>query len=102
MSLPHNTQNQPETIEHPPWYRQFWPWFLIAIPASAVVASMTLLWLAITNPVQLVVEDNEYNRLRSEMKAQPADRSADSSGKQSTVANPEPVETAEGKDPQSG
>lgn len=32
------------------WYRQFWPWFLIALPGTTVVACMFTIWLAITNP----------------------------------------------------
>lgn len=58
-----------------PWYRQFWPWFIIALPASAVIASFISLWLAISHPDQLVVNDEEYQRLRSELKAQlPAEK----------------------------
>jgi hypothetical protein len=54
-----------------PWYRQFWPWFIIALPASAVVASFFTLWLAISNPDHLVVDEDEYRQLNSELKAQP-------------------------------
>ena len=54
-----------------PWYKQFWPWFIIALPASVVVASFFTLWLAISNPDQLVVDDDEYQRLNSGLKAQP-------------------------------
>ncbi len=25
-----------------PWYRQFWPWFIIALPLSAVIASTSV------------------------------------------------------------
>lgn len=53
-----------------PWYRQFWPWFIIALPASAVIASFITLWLAISNPDHLIVTDNEYRQLKSELKAQ--------------------------------
>ena len=53
-----------------PWYRQFWPWFIIALPASAVIASFVTLWLAISNPDHLVVDEVEYQQLRSELKAQ--------------------------------
>jgi len=53
-----------------PWYKQFWPWFIIALPASAVIASFTTLWIAISNPDGLVVTDNEYQRVYSELKAQ--------------------------------
>jgi hypothetical protein len=41
----------------PPWYRQFWPWFLIALPASVVVASMFTIWLATSSPNPMVVDD---------------------------------------------
>lgn len=47
--------NLQKSIE--PWYRQGWPWFLIAIPAVAVVAGMITLWLAVTTWDGLVVDD---------------------------------------------
>ncbi|NGP54229.1 FixH family protein [Thioalkalivibrio sp. XN8] len=45
----------------PPWYRQFWPWFLIALPASVVAASMFTIWLATRSPNPMVVDD--YSRI---------------------------------------
>ena len=73
---------QPKNSEHPPghdvpWYRQFWPWFIIALPASAVIASFISLWLAISNPDHLIVTDDEYQQLRSELKAQTAVRESE-------------------------
>jgi uncharacterized protein len=48
----------PERGRHPePWYRQFWPWFLIALPGSVVIASFVTLWLAISRPNPMVVDD---------------------------------------------
>jgi hypothetical protein len=45
---------------HPtPWYRQFWPWFIIALPFTAVVASIATLIIATQNPDGLVA-DNYY------------------------------------------
>jgi len=52
------------------WYKQFWPWFIIALPASAVIAGFITLWLAITHPDPLVIDDNEYQRVNSGLKAQ--------------------------------
>lgn len=40
-----------------PWYRQRWPWILISLPATSVVAGMTLLYFAITTADGLVVDD---------------------------------------------
>jgi hypothetical protein len=40
-----------------PWYRQFWPWFLILLPASVVVAGLTTLVLANRHADDLVVDD---------------------------------------------
>ena len=39
------------------WYKQFWPWFLILLPATAVVASIATLILAAQNADSLVVDD---------------------------------------------
>lgn len=47
--------NMHKTLE--PWYRQGWPWFLIAIPAIAVIAGMITLWLAVSTWDGLVVDD---------------------------------------------
>jgi len=40
-----------------PWYKQFWPWVLIGLPASAVIAGVITLWIALLNPVSLVADD---------------------------------------------
>ena len=61
----------PNTAQiHPPWYRQFWPWVLIAIPLAAVIMGGITLWLAISNPDYLVVKEDEYDRIRSELRVQ--------------------------------
>jgi hypothetical protein len=40
-----------------PWYTQFWPWFLIGLPAVSVVVSVTALVLAIGHADSLVSDD---------------------------------------------
>jgi hypothetical protein len=37
-----------------PWYRQFWPWFVIMIPAATVVAGFYTLYLAVDTTDSLV------------------------------------------------
>lgn len=39
-----------------PWYRQFWPWFIIALPASSVVAGLTTVWISMQTTDSLVVQ----------------------------------------------
>ncbi|MDO8266777.1 MAG: FixH family protein [Moraxellaceae bacterium] len=53
------TQNadQATTTSVKPWYRQFWPWFLIALPATSVVAGLSTLAIAILNQDSLVRDD---------------------------------------------
>lgn len=53
-----------------PWYREPWPWVLIAIPALTVIASAITIWLAVTRPDPLVVERDEYRRVQAGLKAQ--------------------------------
>lgn len=47
------TQARPMTDTHPlnrtPWYKQFWPWFLIVLPSAAVIASFVSLNIAMNN-----------------------------------------------------
>ncbi len=40
-----------------PWYRQFWPWFLICLPMLAVIMGVSMLIVAINTPVNLISED---------------------------------------------
>lgn len=40
-----------------PWYRQFWPWFLICLPMIAVVMGTSMLVVSLKNPVNLVSDD---------------------------------------------
>ena len=53
-----------------PWYREPWPWVIIAIPLAAVIMGMTTLYLAISNPDYLVVDEQKYNEIKSEFRAQ--------------------------------
>ena len=48
-------------LKSPPWYREPWPWILIMLPMSAVVASLITLWLAIKSADGLV-EDDYYKQ----------------------------------------
>lgn len=40
-----------------PWYRERWPWLLIAGPATVIVAGMVTVWLAISSDDGLVAKD---------------------------------------------
>ena len=35
------------SLSTPPWYRQFWPWFIMFPPAAAVAGGFLTLWLAL-------------------------------------------------------
>jgi len=39
------------------WYRHFWPWFIVGLVGSAVVASLVTVWIAVANPDSLVSDD---------------------------------------------
>lgn len=46
-----------------PWYRQFWPWFLIALPGSVVIAALSTVYVANRYADDLVVADYYKNGL---------------------------------------
>lgn len=48
---------RPPVEDTKPWYRQFWPWFLIALPGSVIVASMVTIYLALQDADGLVTDD---------------------------------------------
>lgn len=49
-----------------PWYRQFWPWFLITLPAFAVVAGLYTLWIAMQSQDSLVVRSDDGMNVATE------------------------------------
>ncbi len=40
-----------------PWYKRFWPWFLIALPATVVIWTIMTVIVFTQNSVDLVTED---------------------------------------------
>jgi len=56
--------NQTTTNQTRHWSKQFWPWFLILLPASAVIAGMVTLTLAIQNAP--IITDSEIGRFARE------------------------------------
>lgn len=47
----------PEDANPPAWWKQFWPWFLISLPATVVVASLITIKLAVESDDGLVSKD---------------------------------------------
>jgi len=45
------------THDTKPWYKQFWPWFLIALPGSVVIAGLSTLYIANIHSDDLVADD---------------------------------------------
>jgi len=40
-----------------PWHRQFWPWFLIVLPGTVVIAALSTVYIAVRHADDLVMED---------------------------------------------
>ncbi len=40
-----------------PWYKQFWPWFIVALLGYSVVQGTALLTIATRNPPSLIADD---------------------------------------------
>jgi hypothetical protein len=48
-----------QSLKSGPWYREPWPWILMAGPFTVIVAGLFTAWLAVTRADPLVV-DNYY------------------------------------------
>ncbi len=48
----------------PPWYKQFWPWFMVGILVFAVIIGLGLLFIALANQDSMV-RDNYYKEGRA-------------------------------------
>jgi uncharacterized protein len=62
-----------------PWYRQFWPWFIIALPAASVVGGLTTLWISLQTTDSLVLQSEDGVRNASDRQIA-AERFASSAG----------------------
>lgn len=64
-----------------PWFREPWPWIIIGLLGTVILASLATLWIAIANPDAMVVDESEYNEIRSELRAQEPPTDADGSAR---------------------
>lgn len=46
-------------LDSRPWYRQFWPWFLVALPAASVALSFATLYLALSGTEEVVPHEGD-------------------------------------------
>lgn len=46
-----------QELDDKPWYKQFWPWFLICIPLSSLIVGSQVIRLANDGTNSLVVDD---------------------------------------------
>ncbi len=63
--------------DNEPWYRQFWPWFLILLPASVVVAGLSTLYIANRGADDLVVDEYYKDGLAINRQLEKKQRSID-------------------------
>lgn len=68
---------RPPREDTQPWYKQFWPWFLISLPLSVVIASLYTINLAIESNDGLVSDDYYKDGLAIHMDADSAARAAE-------------------------
>ena len=66
------------------WYQQFWPWFLIALPGTVVVACFYTLYIALTYPHSMV-DDSYYKEGLAINKTLAQDREAAALGLRAEV-----------------
>ncbi len=52
---PHKKSSQPA-----PWYKHAWVWFIIALPTTAVVASLYTVYVAKQHAPQVIAKQNKF------------------------------------------
>ena len=62
---------KPVSVDSRPWYREPWPWVVIAIPLLTIIASAFTFYLAISHPDHLVIDATEYQKVKSQLQAEP-------------------------------
>ncbi len=56
------TEQQPkgQPVKKQPWYKYPWVWFMISLPASAVIAGLYTVYIAQQNAPQVIVKQNKF------------------------------------------
>jgi hypothetical protein len=65
-----------------PWYKEPWPWVIIAIPLLTIIASGYTFYLAVSHPDYLVVEEEEYNAIIEDLRPSLSTGSEQETGEQ--------------------
>ena len=52
------------------WMREPWPWIIIGLLGTTIIACMITLWLAISHPDPNVVDAESYRQIQQELRAQ--------------------------------
>ncbi|WP_154222870.1 FixH family protein [Marinicella rhabdoformis] len=61
-----NQKQSQSTNQSKAWYRYPWVWFMIALPASAVVASLFTVYIATENAPTVIVKQNRFQMDKKE------------------------------------
>ena len=69
MSAGRNVPADGPVVQQRPWYREPWVWVLIAFPLLAVVGCAITIWLALSHPDYLVVDEQEYQQIEAGLEA---------------------------------
>lgn len=72
-----HAMTSPDPTHPQPWYRQFWPWFLIALPALSVIGGIATVVVATSSPHSMVVDDYSRIGLATHRKLERDRRAAD-------------------------
>ncbi len=49
-----------KSFKNLPWYKYPWLWFMISLPASAVVAGLYTVYIAYQNAPQVIVKQHKF------------------------------------------
>lgn len=52
-----------------PWYRQFWPWFIISLLGFSVIAGLSTVWIALQTTDSLVLKSDDGIQIVAERRA---------------------------------
>lgn len=52
-----------------PWYRQFWPWFIISLLGFSVLASLSTVWISLQTTDSLVLNSDDGIQIVAERRA---------------------------------